>query len=202
MYIVWNIPGKLYPGKLAMFVSTFFLIFLSFNCICFALNFGFSTSEGDTIVVGEISSTISSKQIKNILRELNSYHSSYCSEFNETAICCSITRLVKCNRTGIDSFNFLFEIELIHWISYFRINLKKMKTLSSFLIIFHNPLLITTRKTISNYSKVNFVEPIIFNLFDEIWHGTEDIEDEFDDSVAEDPSKSNHKINFNFCAIL
>lgn len=196
-----------------MSISIFFLILLTFSYNCFALNIGFTTSDGDKIIIGEFSRLASSSQIKKALEELEAHHSSYCTELHDTDVSYSITKLIKCYRTGINSFCRLFEIEMGQWLGYLQLNLENLETLSSLAIVFQNPLLITTRKTISNVSKVEFIEPIVLNLFDEICYKMDqirfddvdhgDINDE-DLISADDPTKLKLKCNIkeSSCAIL
>lgn len=189
--------------------SFFFLILLSFICKCFTLNFGFKTSDGDKIIIGEFSRLASPSLIKKALEELEAHTSSYC---HEADVLYSITKLIKCHKTGINSFLRLFEIEMGQWLGYLKLNLDNMEILSSLVTVFQNPLLITTRKTISNVTKVEFVEPIVLNLFDEICYSMDqltfddvdhgNIDDEILMAAVEDPTKVNCKIKESSCAIL
>jgi hypothetical protein len=195
---------------MAAVLSTFFLVFISItfnNVNCSVFSLAFETIEGDKIVIGEISRISSSSQIQKVLEELEAHHSSYYTKFHDTndandaSVSYSITKLMKCNQTGINSFRRLFEIEMNHWLEYLQLHLGKLETLSSVVTIFQSSLLITTRKTISNVYKTEFVEPVLFNLLDEIGHEMNHF-DEFDDENFMPAEKSNYKIKENFCIIL
>lgn len=182
---------------------------LSFSFKCFTLNFGFKTIEGDKIIIGEFSRLATPSQIKKALEELESHNSSYC---HEEDVFYSITKLLICHKTGINSFLRLFEIEMSQWLGYLKLNLENMEILSSLVTVFKNPLLITTRKTISNVAKVEFIEPIILNLFDEICYNIDkltfddvdhgNIDDEILMASVEDSTNEIGKIKESTCAIL